>query len=88
MKHAVWYCLFGTALAGVGAWLGGFAWLLLWPAVSYALIGGGRWPGAADLRQAAGRPNGLVGGASAAAVSPPHVARLARDPPPDPRSLF
>lgn len=39
MKHAVMYCVVGAALASAGVWLGGIGWLLLWPAVSYGLIG-------------------------------------------------
>jgi protein-tyrosine phosphatase len=40
MKHAVVFGLFGTLLAVWGVWLGGFGWLLLWPAGSFLLIGG------------------------------------------------
>ena len=40
MKYAVRFCVIGMILAGVGAGLGGPGWLLLWPAVSYVLIGG------------------------------------------------
>ena len=40
MKYAVRYCVFGMILAGAGACLGGAGWLLLWPAVSFMLIGG------------------------------------------------
>ena len=40
MKHAVVFSTFGTLLAVWGVWLGGFGWLLLWPAGSFLLIGG------------------------------------------------
>jgi protein-tyrosine phosphatase len=39
MKHSIGYCALGMTLAAAGGWLGGWWLLLLWPAVSYVLIG-------------------------------------------------
>ena len=38
MKHAFMFSLSGSLLAAWSVWRGGFAWLLLWPAVSFLLI--------------------------------------------------
>ncbi len=53
MRYAVRFCVFGVFLAGIGAWLGGPGWLLLWPAGSYLLMGGaygGLGPGVCGKR--------------------------------------
>ena len=38
MKHAVVFGILGTCLTTLAVCLGGFGWLLLWPAVSFGLI--------------------------------------------------
>ena len=38
MAYAVAFLILAGYLAGLAAWLGGWGWVLLWPAVSFALV--------------------------------------------------
>jgi membrane-associated phospholipid phosphatase len=53
---ALWFCLAAAACVLAGALLGGWGWLMLWPAFSFATVAGAYATGSVDLfRKRAGR---------------------------------